>query len=106
MIAESASRSSDPSWGSGVQLAARAVNGADSDANANKTIDTFDRKRIATFILFARSMFHEWRGRQARIPQGLKPLSFLALFGTTEVVPFHETIDEASSGKALFSTAP
>jgi hypothetical protein len=33
-----------------VQLAARAVHGANSNANTNKTIH---RKRIATFILFA-----------------------------------------------------
>jgi hypothetical protein len=26
------------------------------------------------------------------IPQGLKPVVFSAVFGTTEVVPFHETI--------------
>jgi hypothetical protein len=31
-----------------------------------------------------------WLGRRARIPQGLKPLCFPALFGTTEVVPFHD----------------
>jgi hypothetical protein len=47
-IAESASRSSDPSSGSGVQLAARAVHGAESNADTNKIIH---RKRIATFIL-------------------------------------------------------
>jgi hypothetical protein len=34
-----------------------------------------------------------------RIPQGLKPLSFPALFGTTEVVPFHETVYETSSSQ-------
>jgi hypothetical protein len=30
-------------------------------------------------------------------PQGLKPNSILGFCGTTEVVPFHETIDETRS---------
>jgi hypothetical protein len=33
------------------------------------------------------------------IPQGLKPLELLRLFGTTEVVPFHEAFYETSSSK-------
>jgi hypothetical protein len=37
-----------------VQLAARAVHGANSNADTNKTIH---RKRIATFILFAGKIF-------------------------------------------------
>ena len=31
-------------------------------------------------------------GRLQDIPQGLKPAVLLAIFGTTEVVPFHKTI--------------
>jgi hypothetical protein len=55
-IADSASRSSDPSWGSGVQVAARLVHGADRIANAIKAIQAVftQRTRIGTFILFDR----------------------------------------------------
>jgi hypothetical protein len=44
-------------------------------------------------------LFHKWSDRPAQIPQGLKPLNSPALFGTTEVVPFHETIYETRSSE-------
>jgi hypothetical protein len=35
-----------------------------------------------------------------KFPQGLKPLILLAIFGTTEVVPFQDPIVSASFGFA------
>src|SRR5208337_1384190 len=53
---------------------------------------------------FSYSAFHKWPEWPGRILQGLKPLNSPALFGPTEVVPFHDTNDETrSSFPTLFA---
>ena len=49
------------------------------------------------------SVFRKWSDWPTRISQGLKPDSFLALIGTTEVVPFHGTIYGARSSAHLLA---
>ena len=49
------------------------------------------------------NVFQKWPDWAARIPQGLKPLDFRIVFGTTEVVPFHVAVFETRSSLILDS---